>query len=199
MSDFELIRRQLDERLAPPHSLRIEADRIRQAAVTLLLREEQGLAELLIIKRSERDGDPWSGHLALPGGRAELQDADLLITAARETFEEVGIDLLGTDGSRDRFIGQLPLIVPANPGLPRIEITPLVALAPRNLTMTLSGEVGATFWIPVQQLQRDGLSATHSFRYGDLLFKRSAYPTEGGLVWGITERILTDFLALLHK
>jgi 8-oxo-dGTP pyrophosphatase MutT (NUDIX family) len=199
MSDFELIRRQLDERLAPPHSLQIEAERIRQAAVTLLLREERGLAELLIIKRSERDGDPWSGHLALPGGRAEPQDADLLITAARETFEEVGIDLLGPDGSRDRFIGQLPLIAPTNPGLPRIEITPLVALAPRNLTMTLSGEVGATFWIPVQQFQRDGLSATHSFRYGDLLFKRSAYPTEGGLVWGITERILTDFLALLRE
>ena len=113
------------------------------------MREEQGATELLIIKRAEHEGDPWSGHLALPGGRAEPQDADLLITAARETYEEVGIDLLGPNGSRDRFIGQLPLIVPTNPGLPQIEITPLVALAPQNLTMTLSGEVGATFWVPV--------------------------------------------------
>jgi len=133
----------------------------------------------------------------LPGGRAEPQDADLLATAARETYEEIGVDLLGPDGSRDRFVGQLPLILPTNPGLPRIEITPLVALAPPVLTMSLSGEVRATFWIPIHQLITGGLSATHSFRHGDLLIKRAAYPTEGGLVWGITERILTTFLALL--
>jgi 8-oxo-dGTP pyrophosphatase MutT (NUDIX family) len=199
MSEFDMIRRRLDERLPPPHSLRIEADRIRQAAVTLLLREELGSAELLIIKRAEREGDPWSGHLALPGGRAEPQDADLLATAARETYEEIGVDLLGSDGSRKRFVGQLPLIVPMNPGLPQIEITPLVALAPPNLTMTLSGEVIATFWIPILQLRRDGPSATHSFRHGDLLIKRAAYAIEGGLVWGITERILTTFLALLNE
>jgi 8-oxo-dGTP pyrophosphatase MutT (NUDIX family) len=197
MTDFELIRRQLAERLTPPHTLKIEAGRVKQAAVTLLLREAPGAAEVLIIKRAEFEGDPWSGHLALPGGRAEAQDDDLLATAARETREEIGIELLDMDGARERFIGQLPLIAPRNPGLPKIEITPLVALAPPNLTMQLSNEVESAFWVSINQLKREGTSAIYFLRYQDLIIKRPAYPTESGLIWGITERILTSFLELL--
>lgn len=193
MSDFELIRRHLDQRLAPPHSLQIELERIRQAAVTLLLREEQGLAELLIIKRAERAGDPWSGHLALPGGRAELLDADLMATAARETYEEVGIDLM----NKDAFIGQLPLIRPNAPQLPQIEITPLVAVAPPKLSIRLSEEVDRVFWMPVGQLRQAGLSDVYAMRFGEVVKKWPAYASEDGPIWGITERILTSFLSLL--
>ena len=192
MSDFPLLRR-LDKRLAPPHSLRIELERIRQAAVTLLLREANQAAELLIIKRAERDGDPWSGHLALPGGRAELHDTDLLATAARETHEEIGIDLL----REGRFLGQLPLIKPANPRLPQIEITPLVALAPPQVSFQLSEEVDDLFWLPIEPLKRDGLSDVYEMKFGDLVKKWPAYPSKLGPIWGITERILTDFLNLL--
>ena len=193
MSDFDLIRRHLDQRLAPPHSLRIESERIRQAAVTLLLREEQGAAELLIIKRAERESDPWSGHLALPGGRAEPSDADLMATAARETYEEVGIDLL----NEGVFIGQLPLIQPNAPRLPQIEITPLVALAPPSLSIRLSEEVDRVFWMPVGQLKRAGLSEVYAMRFGEVVKKWPAYASEDGPIWGITERILTSFLSLL--
>lgn len=200
MSDFESIRRRLDQQLAPPYRLQIEPERVRQAAVTLLLRETSGKAEALIIKRAEFEGDPWSGHLALPGGRAEAQDEDLLATAAREVREEIGIDLLdaaGPNGARTRFIGQLPLIAPRNPGLPTIEITPLVALAPQELTLQLSNEVETAFWVSIPQLKHEGPSATYLLRHQDLILKRPAYPTEAGLIWGITERILTSFLDLL--
>ena len=200
MTDFELIRRQLAERLTPPHRLKIEAERVKQAAVTLILREVLGSTEALIIKRAEYEGDPWSGHLALPGGRAEAQDEDLLATAARETREEIGIDLFDAaspNGMRSRFIGQLPLIAPRNPGLPKIEITPLVALAPPNLALELSHEVESAFWVSVNQLKREGLSATYFLHHENLIIKRPAYPTESGLIWGITERILTSFLELL--
>ncbi len=197
MSDFSPIRRQLIDRLTPLESLRIEPERIPQAAVTLILREETGAAEMLIIKRAERAGDPWSGHLALPGGRAQAEDADLLATAARETYEEIGVDLLDPDGSWSRFIGRLPLIVPNNPLLPKIEITPLVAIAPPSLSTRLSHEVEAIWWVPVGKLKSEGLSQTYSMRFGEIMRKWPAYPTEAGLVWGITERILTNFLSLL--
>lgn len=193
MSDLELIRRRLSERLAPPHNLRIETARIRQAAVTLLLRESQNAAELLIIKRADREGDPWSGHLALPGGRAEPEDADLLATAARETHEEIGVDLL----SGGEFVGQLPLIAPKNPGLPQIEITPLVAVAPPQHEFRFSDEVVTAFWIQVEWLKRDGRSGEYRWKSGSAMQKLPAYPTEQGLIWGITERILTNFLELL--
>src|SRR5262245_65730986 len=94
MGDFQAIRRQLERRLATPRRLPIERDRVPQAAVSLILSEAQGSAQALIIKRAERPGDHWSGHLALPGGRAQDEDAALIATASRETYEAVGIDLL---------------------------------------------------------------------------------------------------------
>ncbi len=72
----------------------------RRAAVALVLRRTaDDVVELLLIKRSEREDDPWSGHVALPGGRRDPSDATLQDTAIRETLEETGIDL-ARDGDR---------------------------------------------------------------------------------------------------
>lgn len=51
------------------------------------------IAECLFIKRVTRSGDRWSGDVALPGGKAELEDESGQYTAMRETWEEVGLDL----------------------------------------------------------------------------------------------------------
>jgi len=188
-----MIRRQLEERLAPPRRLSIEPERVPQAAVSLILREVGGSAQTLIIKRAERPGDHWSGHLALPGGRAHIEDGDLISTAARETYEEVGVDLL--DGGR--FIGQLDIIAPTNARLPRLEIAPFVAIAPKEFKLSLNDEVAGAFWVSITDLKREGRSSFFSMRLGDAINKWPAYPSEGGPIWGITERILTNFLSLL--
>jgi 8-oxo-dGTP pyrophosphatase MutT (NUDIX family) len=193
MGDFQTIRRRLDERLAPPRHITIEPERVPQAAVSLILREAQGSAQGLIIKRAERPGDHWSGHLALPGGRAQVEDRDLIATAARETYEEVGIDLL--DGGE--FIGQLEILALTNARLPRLEIAPFVAVAPPEFTMKLNGEVARAFWISVADLKREGRSSFFSTPLDSVVNKWPAYPSEGGPIWGITERILTNFLSLL--
>lgn len=193
MSDFEIIRRKLGHRLAAPRHILIEPERVPQAAVSLILREAQGSAQALIIKRAERPDDHWSGHLALPGGRAQTEDVDLIATAARETFEEVGIDLFDGGG----FIGQLDMLATTNPRLPRLEITPFVAIAPPGFTLNLSDEVAGVFWLSVAGLKREGRSSYFSIRMGDVINKWPAYPSEGGPIWGITERILTNFLSLL--
>src|SRR5262245_38006136 len=193
MSDFEMIRRQLVERLAAPRHILIEPERIPQAAVALILREAQGSAQAMIIKRAERPGDHWSGHLALPGGRAQIDDADLIATAARETYEEVGIDLHEGGG----FIGQLDMLATTNPLLPPLEITPFVAVAPPGFTLNLSDEVASVFWVSVAGLKREGPSSYYSMRLDGVINKWPAYPSEGGPIWGITERILTNFLSML--
>lgn len=206
MSHYINVRHRLSNRLPALDLLRIEPAGIPQAAVILLIRELAGDDELLIIRRAERDGDPWSGHLALPGGRTESTDTDLLVTAARETHEEVGIDLTGVAGSRppqlhgvsrERFIGRLPTLSPVSPGVPSIEITPLVAIAPSNPRLRLNEEVGETWWVSISQLLDEGRSTEHRLSVGGLNLKWPAYPSPGGPIWGITERILTSFLSLL--
>jgi 8-oxo-dGTP pyrophosphatase MutT (NUDIX family) len=194
MTEYEMIRRQLDVRLAPLHSLKIEPERVPQAAVTLILHSEEGSAQFLLIKRAERADDHWSGQLALPGGRVDpMGDADLVATAVRETREEVGIDLL----KGGRFIGQLPLIKPNNPRLPRIEITPFVVVALSSFSIQLNAEVASAFWVSVDRLKQEGRSNEYRMDLGSAINSWPAYPSEAGPIWGITERILTSFLDLL--
>ncbi|KIW92904.1 uncharacterized protein Z519_06753 [Cladophialophora bantiana CBS 173.52] len=54
---------------------------------------QEGDPELLFIKRAGRAGDRWSGHVALPGGKRDPEDADDFAAAIRETREEIGLDL----------------------------------------------------------------------------------------------------------
>ena len=49
--------------------------------------------EACFIRRAERVGDPWSGQVAFPGGRAGPGDLDAAAVAERETWEEVGLSI----------------------------------------------------------------------------------------------------------
>ncbi len=193
MTSFQSLCQQLATQSLPLSPLPVKLARVRQAAVTLLLREQDNAAEILIIKRAERQGDPWSGHLALPGGRADAEDANLLVTAARETWEEVGIRL----DIEAHFIGRLATLLPISSRLPQIEIAPLIAIAPAPVTWQLNEEVAAAFWLPVQELRTTGLSEIYPLPLGATILKYPAYPSPYGPIWGITERILTAFLSLL--
>ena len=197
MSDYIKVRHRLAPLLPRPLGLAIEPERIPQAAVTILIRELDDDDQLLLIRRAERAGDPWSGHLALPGGRAENQDTDLVATAARETFEEIGIDLRHAPAGTASFIGHLPPLTPRSPELPPLEITPLVAIAPPAAALQLNAEVSQAWWLSINQLVGRGLSTEYRLNVGPSIRKWPAYESPGGPIWGITERILTQFLTLL--
>src|ERR1051325_801401 len=64
-----------------------------RAAVGMLLKPHERDLHVLFIHRAHHPLDPWSGHMAFPGGRQDPEDPDLWITVHRETREEVGIDL----------------------------------------------------------------------------------------------------------
>lgn len=164
-----------------------------QAAVALLLRELAGEAQFLVIERARNPRDHWSGHLALPGGRRDPADKDLLDTAAREVFEEVGIHI----PDRSAFVAELGSISPGNPRLPRISVTPFVALAPPEPIITLSAEVNTAFWVSANELKSTGPREEVSLLLDGIIYRWPAYATERGPIWGITERILTEFLSFL--
>jgi 8-oxo-dGTP pyrophosphatase MutT (NUDIX family) len=169
-------------------------DGVRHAAVALALRApEGGRLELLMVKRAEFEGDPWSGHVALPGGRREPADASLEDTAVRETWEETGLDIR-RDG---RILGSLDELSPRTPSLPPIIIRPYVAVVAEDVAIVPSDEFAAAFWVLVDRLRDPNIriETTVEVRGGEL--RVMAYRYQGYTVWGLTERILHQFLALI--
>jgi len=165
-----------------------------QAAVVVIVRLNQGVPEVLLIKRAEAPDDPWSGHLALPGGRVERDDATLVDTAIRETLEEVGIDLTESG----TILGQLEPVSPRSPSVPKISVTPLVAIVRSDVTLHIGQEVEQAFWMSLDELKSNGRSETVVKVIGRHCLSWPAYPSPYGPIWGITERILTQFLSLLE-
>ncbi len=164
---------------------------VARAAVAVLLREARGELELLLIRRAERAGDPWSGHMALPGGREQADDAGPEHTAARETREEVGIDV----DAGGRLVGALEPVGPLSSGAPRILVRPFVFAVPGGVRAEPNHEVSAAVWIPVEELLAPGAVTEHLMEMGGAEPLRfPALDARGHVVWGLTHRILGDFL-----
>jgi 8-oxo-dGTP pyrophosphatase MutT (NUDIX family) len=173
----------------------------RQAAVAAILRAppDPGDAEILLVRRAERAGDPWSGHMAFPGGRREEGDASLLTTAIRETREEVGLDL--------EAHGALLARLPDTPAVARglrvgMVIAPFVfALrsAPRHRhELRLNDEIAEAIWTPLGPLARGESACTHPYVHQGKHIDLPGLRVGERVVWGLTHHMLQALFAALH-
>ena len=148
--------------------------------------------ELLLVRRQVLAGDKWSGHMGLPGGRHEPEDATLLDTARRETREEVGFD----PGDHGTVLGPLGTYVAAHRASGDTHIAVYVTELHSRPELVLSEEVAAAYWVDLDTLvAAHGTAAVREL--GDPV---PAYvpDVEGEqlVVWGITYGILERLRAL---
>ncbi len=176
-------------RSALTHAASREHAARRRAAVALVLAPSTSAAlSVLLVRRTEREGDPWSGHMALPGGHAHPDDADLLDTARRETLEEVGIDL-----SDAELLGRLDDVSPMRSS--DLTVSPFVFGVTAQRTATLSNEVAEALWVPLDALASDALRDTREVEVRGTTLRVPAYVIDERVVWGMTFRLLERFLA----
>ena len=157
----------------------------RLAAVAMILKGRDD-PEVLLIKRAEKEGDPWSGQVALPGGKMAEGDADLSRTAQRETMEEVGIDL-GTSG---QFLGYLGA---TRTHTGTMEVVPCAFLLKEDVKVIPNSEVASYSWVKVRALLAPGAKSTYRLGAGGQLTV-PAYSVGGYVVWGLTYRLLSQAL-----
>lgn len=164
------------------------------AAVAAVLRQSDSGSEALLIRRSTHAQDPWSGHMALPGGMHHADDATLLDTALRETLEEVGLDLR----SSATLLGALePLPAMARGRAVGFTVTPFVFLLHRPWELRLDpNEVQEVLWAPLDALGRGEHHTEHAYSHDQVRMRLPAFDVQGRVVWGLTHRMLTALLAL---
>jgi len=159
------------------------------AAVTIVLSEQQGGPAMLFVKRRSSENDPWSGQVALPGGRWEHGDRDLIDTARRELGEEVGLSL----GEEVVLLGAMRDISPAN--MPTLTVRPFVGFLERWREVRPGPELAAAFWTPIASLRRRVCRVCTRRKR---VFDAQAFVFDNEVIWGMTARILRELFEILE-
>lgn len=184
MATVDELRRALER---PPATLE---PRSGHAAVAAVLGPA---GDLLLVRRTARDGDPWSGHLAFPGGRVEPGE-DPFAAALRETEEEVGWAL-----DPAAYLGRLDDLAAVG-GRPGMVIRPFVfAVAdPPPPLRPRPEEIAETLWVPLARLLADQGRSSMPWRHGGAAITLPKVDLPGSEVplWGLTLRMVDD---LLHR
>lgn len=170
----------------------------RRAAVAAILRDGgEGELECLFIRRAERPSDPWSGHMAFPGGRHEPRDRDLLATAIRETREEIGIDLPASA----ELIGRLDDVIPGSArGLTSLVVSPFVWRLHTPAELVPSGvEVDEIHWAALAPMMRGERDTTFPYTWRGQPMELPGYRVGERIVWGMTHRMLQTFFARIQR
>jgi len=158
----------------------------RFAAVSIIVRDSRR-PSLLLIKRAERKGDPWSGQIAFPGGKTQAGDLTARDTAIRETLEEVGIDL----GHGAEFLGYG---APATTHTGNMDVVPAVFMLRESADVKPNEEVASYQWVDLEEFVAPQSRSTYQLDYDGKPVPMPAYAVGGYIVWGLTYRILSSVL-----
>ena len=162
-----------------------------RAAVAMVLHQHEEAVQLLFIERSQRDDDPWSGHVAFPGGRVDRLDGSTRLAAERETREEVGLDL----GCAE-YLGRLDDVTGAT--LP-VLVSCFVYNVGSAGRLHPNDEVKEAFWVRLSELADARRHHKRRFRIDNAERRFSTIDLPGPgrrILWGISYRLVAQLLAL---
>jgi 8-oxo-dGTP pyrophosphatase MutT (NUDIX family) len=172
---------------------------MKRSAVAMILQVRAGELHILMIKRAEREGDPWSGHMAFPGGRMDSADAHGYAVAVRETEEEVGVSLV----EHAQCIGRLSdLHARPHRGPFGMAVSPFVfrldAEVKSEATFTPNHEVAEVVWVPLEFLLNEDNQSEMIWNYKGARLLVPCYWYEGRCIWGLSLMMLGELLDLVE-
>ena len=165
---------------------------ILQAAVAMVFRPSgNSNLELLMIHRAEHPKDPWSGHMAFPGGRIAPADDSAVEGAIREVREELGLVL-----DNAAVLGELePLTVPPRVLKTEMWVRAFVFYAEGLPEPTPNEEVQAVHWFDFARFESN--EGRGEFRYANLGYDMllPEVQLEGCRIWGMSLRLIDDLVS----
>jgi 8-oxo-dGTP pyrophosphatase MutT (NUDIX family) len=166
-----------------------EGDQV-EAVVAILLWDapRRGL-QTLLVQRAEREGDPWSGQIGLPGGRVKQAIETPRIALHREVEEEVGLKLeeVGVE------LGSLSVGHPMRRMEMRVQ--PWVYGLRVKPKVSIGSEIAGSFWVNLAELPSKKKMSEITIRTQP--WSVESFVVEGKVVWGFTYRVLTELIPIL--
>ena len=179
-----------------PKKLLANKPDIARAAVAIILRETSSVTEMFMIRRSKREGDPWSGHMGFPGGRQEPQDHSNFSCVLRETYEEIGLEL-------ENFGSVIGELSDVNTGWrsdrPEIYVTPYVFLVAELPTLILNEEVDEVVWVPLYLLMDSLNRENFEWEWNGQILTSDVYDYEGRQIWGLSLMMIDELVSALDN
>ena len=172
------------------------ASHMRKAAVAAIFRESPEL-ELLFIRRAESPIDPWSGHMAFPGGRVDPRDTGPLGAVVRETREEVALDL----DREARLVGELshvPAIAHGRP-VPMVIFPFVFELTGDAELVPDEAEVQEALWVPFSFLLDVKNRGSIEKKIAGVPMRLPAYRLDGRVIWGLTLKMIDELMDLMRQ
>jgi 8-oxo-dGTP pyrophosphatase MutT (NUDIX family) len=161
--------------------------KVRPAGVLILLIQRDDALNVVLTQRTAHLHD-HAGQISFPGGRYEPEDTDIVATALRESFEEIG-----TESKQIQVIGSLPNYVTVT----AYEITPVVATSPPQTFTCDPFEVADAFEVPLQHLLDGANWRRDSFLREGQRREYWAVPYKERYIWGATAGMLRTFREVL--
>jgi len=189
---------EIRDQLAAHEPRQLEDHEGQRAAVAMVLRDGAPGLEVLFIERAQHERDPWSGHMAFPGGRVDPSDTDTRAAAERETLEEVGLSL-----AQATLLGRLD----DKTGNPATAKSLVISAYVYHLAastaqgLVLNEEVAAALWFPVNDL----LEQVHHVPYVMRQYDNIKMPgilvgePERHIVWGLTYNFVESFFVAVGE
>lgn len=166
----------------------------KRAAVAISVRSGVSGAEILMIQRAVRQGDPWSGHMGFPGGRKDESDASDMACAKRETREEIGFDL-------DIYGELVCQLSDVNTGWradrPEMLVAPFVFKVGSTPVFELNHEVDDTLWVPLSFLLNDANRSRHQWDWRGEVLESDAFTFDDRLIWGLSLMMIDELLQII--
>ena len=168
-----------------------------RAAVCIILRNTDHGVEALMMRRADKKGDPWSGHMAFPGGKADNKDTSTYHTALRELEEETGfqqaeqvLDSVGrlSDVITRPHSGNRPMVV-----------TPFVFTLNTDVNFSPNHEVAELVWIPLEYLSNIAHREKMKWHTKGVDITLPCYYYEGRRIWGLSLTMLDELVLLMYR
>lgn len=174
----------------PQGMLEKVASTLKPAGVLIPVRSHDSGLCVLLTQRSA-DLKHHAGQISFPGGRMEETDANIEVTALRETHEEIGI--AQEDVSIIGYLETMPTVT-------GYAVTPIVGLVDGGVDLVIdTTEVEYAFEVPIDFLTDAANHRMVPREWRGLKFSMVEFHFEGQRIWGATAQMLLRFINMIKN